>query len=355
MLKGSAFRGLTWDHPRGFNALDAASKRLDLTWDKHSLEGFETHPIADLCARYDLVVLDHPHVGEAVAADCLRPLEDIFTADDIATWSRDCIGPSLASYHFAGRHWALPLDAATQVMACRSDIDTVPVNWKDVLAAPSLVMSLSGPHAALTFQSICASLGDRCGGDTFVTRDTGEEAFDLLAQLTANSPEKLRDSNPIAILQYLCDHDDVALCPLVYGYVNYAPRLRFANAPSGPAGIGSTLGGTGIGISKKCELTPDLLDHLRWLMSPNTQIDFIPAHDGQPSLRAAWLDGGVNARWGAFYRNTFNTLEAAYVRPRHDGAIRFQTAASQRLRDALYDGTTRNLIDDLNALYEATQ
>src|SRR3546814_19706626 len=68
-------RGLTWDHPRGYNALAAAAAtRTDgeLGWDKQPPEGFEAHPIADLCARYDLVVLDHPPVGDAVAAGCLQ-------------------------------------------------------------------------------------------------------------------------------------------------------------------------------------------------------------------------------------------------------------------------------------------
>ena len=87
------WRGLTWDHPRGYRALEAAAWRaaesgLSLSWDRHSLEGFETHPIGELCARFDLVVLDHPHVGEAVAADGLTPLEDLFGADEIAGWRR---------------------------------------------------------------------------------------------------------------------------------------------------------------------------------------------------------------------------------------------------------------------------
>ncbi len=67
---------LTWDHPRGYNALAAAARLqafagsgLSIAWDKQPLEGFESHPITDLCARYDLVVLDHPHVGEAVAGE----------------------------------------------------------------------------------------------------------------------------------------------------------------------------------------------------------------------------------------------------------------------------------------------
>jgi multiple sugar transport system substrate-binding protein len=356
------YRGLTWDHPRGFNALDAAAKAnpaLGLSWAMQSLEGFETHPIADLCANFDLVVLDHPHVGEAVAGDCLRPLEDMFTPEEIAGWARDCIGPSLKSYQFAGRHWALPLDAATQVMAVKAGFDA-PQTWDEVLAFDGPVaLSLAGPHAALSFQSICAALGERpatANPDVLISETTGRAALAIMQRLTDKSPQSVREKNPIGILQHMVDNDDVALCPLIYGYVNYATRLTFANAPRGAGGIGSTLGGTGIGISKRCKITPELLDHLRWLMSPQAQIGFIPAHDGQPSLRAAWADEGVNTRWGNFYRNTFDTLEAAYVRPRHDRAIAFQTAASQAIRNTLYrHGDHDQLLTKIQTLYAGTR
>ncbi len=151
------YLGLTWDHPRGYNALAAAAARLDvnrdkftLAWKKQPLEGFEAHPIADLCARYDLVVLDHPHVGEAVAAKCLRPLEALFGADEIAALQADTIGPCLSSYKYEGQHWALPLDAATQVMAYRADLmgGDAPVTWDEVIA-------LSGARAGRS----CRSLG----------------------------------------------------------------------------------------------------------------------------------------------------------------------------------------------------
>ena len=355
------YKGLTWDHPRGFNALDAAAKaapELGLSWAMHSLEGFEIHPIAELCAQYDLVVLDHPHVGEAVASDCLRSLEDIFSAEEIAGWARDCIGPSLKSYQFAGKHWALPLDAATQVMAIRPGYE-IPKTWDEVLAfGGPVALSLAGPHAALSFQSICVALGERpatANPDVLISETVGLTALEIMQRLTDASPLSVREKNPIGILQHMVDHRDVALCPLIYGYVNYANDLTFANAPRGAGGIGSTLGGTGIGISKRCNVTPELLDHLRWLMSPQAQTGFIPAHDGQPSLRVAWQDAVINARWGDFYRNTFDTLEAAYIRPRHNHAIAFQTAASQAIRDTLYSQRPHDqLLIQLQTLYAGT-
>src|SRR5690606_321641 len=104
---------------------------LDIQWDKQPLEGFESHPIADLCARYDLVVLDHPHVGEAVVGNCLHSLESVFGGDVVDKLAAQSIGPSLSSYRYAGSHWALPLDAATQVMALRGDLvaSVPPQTW----------------------------------------------------------------------------------------------------------------------------------------------------------------------------------------------------------------------------------
>ena len=64
------------------------------------------------------------------------------------------------------------------------------------------------------------------------------------------------------------------------------------------------------------------------------------------------FDAGVNARWGGFYRNTADTLEAAYVRPRHRGYIAFQAAASVLLRQAFDDGAAADsTLDTLQALY----
>jgi len=362
-MSAPRYRGLTWDHPRGYNALAAAAAQADaltLAWDKHPLEGFESHPIGDLCARYDLVVLDHPHVGEAVAADCLVPVEELFGADEIAAWRGAVAGPSLASYHYAGKHWALPLDAATQVMAYRREtIALPPLEWAQLPAFAedhAVALSLAGPHAILSFQSICGALGFEpvAPRDTFMDRGIAREAYGLMVALTGEVTRRASDLNPIAMLGAIERGEGVDLCPLIYGYVNYATRgVGFADAPAGPGGrIGSTLGGTGIGVSKRCQVTPELLGHLRWLMSDTVQRGFIPHHDGQPALRSAWRDDAVNSATGGFFAATLATVEAALLRPRHDGAIAFQTAASTRLRAALLGGDAADaVLDDLETLY----
>jgi len=262
------WRGLTWDHPRGYAALRAASAHSGIIdWHTHSLEGFESAPIAELCEQYDLIVLDHPHLGEALAQGCLQPLDPLFPPDTLCAIERNSIGLTHTSYHMAGQQWALPLDAATQVMAVRPDLLAQagydpPTQWSDVLALSKetgrVALSLAGPHAFLTLLSMCAAL------DPVQQLDDGlrwyqprvvQQACEWLIELAARSPVSVRDANPIALLQHMTTHDDVLLCPLVYGYVNYTSvlsgtALAFHNAPrvsSHPPG--SILGGTGVAVS----------------------------------------------------------------------------------------------------------
>jgi multiple sugar transport system substrate-binding protein len=345
------FHGLTWDHPRGYNALAAAAEASGglVQWDKQPLEGFETHPIGELAARYDLVVLDHPHIGEAVALDCLRPLEDLFSPEEIAAWAAQSIGAAMRSYYWSGKHWALPLDVATQVAVYRPDrITSVPDNWDDVVRlaerAP-IAIAVAGPHAALHFLALCVALGEEPGGDDLVSDPVATEALRVMQRLYRHASRRLLDLNPIGLHAAMASEDEVALAPLVYGYADYANpiagghALAFAEAPAGPSGRrGSVLGGTGIALSRRVEPGLTLLDHLRYLMREETQINFIPAHRGQPSARAAWGDRRVNARYGNAYASTLATTEQAWVRPRFDGWIALQAKVASLIRAFLESG-----------------
>ncbi|EAQ01636.1 putative integral membrane protein [Pseudooceanicola batsensis HTCC2597] len=358
-----SWRGLTWDHPRGYNALAAADGPVH--WEVQPLEGFESAPIAELCAEYDLVVLDHPHLGEALARDCLAPLDEVFAAADLDRIARAAIGPAYASYAMAGRQWALPLDAATQVMALRPDLaGPPPATWEDVdrlSQRGGVALSLAGPHAALSFLSVCAALDPaldlRDGG--WPEDDTARRAYEILAPLAARTPASTKTLNPIGLLDLMGRTDELCLIPLVYGYVNYtrAPRpVAFHDAPRAGGRPGSILGGTGICISRRARVDDALRAHLMWLMADETQRGFIPDHDGQPGLRSAWADPAVNAAWGNFYADTAATLEAAAIRPRHDGYIAFQTRASAYLREAFEARTPApDAIRGLRAMFEASQ
>uniref|UniRef100_UPI000D353B3C extracellular solute-binding protein n=1 Tax=Variovorax sp. GV048 TaxID=3450239 RepID=UPI000D353B3C len=383
-----SYRGLTWDHPRGHVALeraarDARAHGLDLRWERQPLEGFESHPIEDLAERYDLIVLDHPHIGDAVAGGCLQPLESLFDAASLAAWRAQSIGRSFDSYRYAGTQWALPLDAATQVAVAREDRleGALPRDWAEVLALARrqpVCLSLAGPHAALTLFSMAAAHGDApAAGDPdrlFTGEGAGEgavAAWELLRELHALAFGGWAALNPIGILDAMARQPEAVYCPLVYGYVNYAVAgdgrqpLHFADVPAGPTvqgvhgvqgaqgpRLGSTLGGTGLAVSRRATVDDALRRHLAALMSPAMQRDFIPFADGQPSAREAWADPRVNAAWNGFYARTQATLEQAIVRPRHPGYIPFQTEASALVRDALAQGlAAAPALAALQALY----
>lgn len=331
----TSFLGLTWDHPRGREALQAAGY-ADLRWDVQPLEGFESSPIDDLASRYDLLVLDHPHLGDALAADCIRPLDDLFTAAELQAWAAEAVGPSARSYQRDGKTWALPLDAATQVSARRPDLlPTAPAAWADALTLDvPTAPSLAGPHAFLSFCSIAVSLGGDID-ENFFDRGIAVDALAILAELAHRAPAGTETLNPIGLLELMSSTDELAYIPLVYGYVNYSPRVAFGTPPIGSR-IGSTIGGTGIAVTRRCEPTPALLDHLRWLLAPATQGGFIPQHSGQPSARSAWADPAL----GDFYRDTLETIEGSWVRPRFAGYIPFQSKASAIIRAGLDDPTT---------------
>lgn len=349
-MSAGRFHGLTWDHPRGYRALEAAAERDPdkvIAWARQPLEGFESHPIADLASRYDLLVLDHPHIGEAIAENCLQPIEDFFSGTEIEAWAAGTIGSALDSYRWDTRHYALPLDVATQVMARDPErVPDAPDTWDDVLRVSTrhqLALSLAGPHAILTFFSLCLSLGEEPGGEDLVSDAVALEAFGRIRHLRERAPAGSEKLNPIGLIEAIANRSGIALVPLVFGYVNYAAAapgrhaVAFSEAPriAARGRRGSVLGGTGIGITARARPDAALLDRLRWLMSAEAQTGFIPAHDGQPSARAAWQSAGVNRAWDGFYRATIATTESAWVRPRFAGYIAFQTAASAILRQAL--------------------
>jgi multiple sugar transport system substrate-binding protein len=360
----SQWRGLTWDHPRGYRPLDAVGGPV--RWDRQPLEGFESYPISEHASRYDLLIIDHPGVASAVQAKCLRPMDDVLSPADLTLIRASAVGASFDSYRYAERQWALPIDAAAQVMAVRPDLlaDPFPETWQDVLAlAPRvrLALPLAGPHALLTFLAICVALGEEpaCASGALVSRGVGAEALTILSTVVAAADPRAGSWNPIALLEHMTTSDTIAICPLVYGYVTYTrPSIDrpvvFSDAPRGRTGgrPGSVLGGTGIAVSRRVqEDTANLASYLRMLVSDTTQRDVIVANGGQPANRSAWLDSAAASPVAAYFSGTVASVETAWVRPRYPGYVAFQDSASAVLRAVLTTGGDHDLalatIDDL--------
>ncbi len=122
-MKSLSLKGMTWSHPRGYDPLAACSREWEkmtgvaIEWDKRSLQDFESFPVEELARQYDLIIIDHPHVGEVVSKGCLHPLDVPERESECEALAARSVGQSWNSYCYAGRQWALPVDTATQVQA----------------------------------------------------------------------------------------------------------------------------------------------------------------------------------------------------------------------------------------------
>lgn len=368
-------RGMTWNHPRGVDPLIAASERWHhetgalISWDRRSLQDFESFPVEQLAREYDLIVIDHPHVGQIADAGCLAALDELVDSGAMAGIAAGSVGGSFESYRWKGRQWALPIDAAAQVQAWVPGRIAAPLlrynGLEQLLAEGRALIPLRAPHSLMTLFSLCGLEG--------VTLDveaenlfpgTAGRAYDRLAALAAAVDPLAWMMDPIAVLETMADErSSIAVAPFIYGYVSYARdgfrdrAIRFSDLPvieTQPRG--SALGGTGIAVSAFGADPQSAARFAAWIASGENQRSLIAMSGGQPAHADAWKDGAVNRETHRFYEATRATLELAWLRPRHDGYMAFQQAASDSLEQSLRAGVpaTRALAD-LNDLYRRSR
>ncbi len=366
-------KGMTWSHPRGYDPMVECSKLwlektgVAIHWEKRSLQDFETYPVEELARAYDLIVIDHPHVGQITSEGCLAPLDVTGREGERSALAAASVGQSYPSYAWNGRQWAFPIDAATQVQAWRPDLGDRVSSWSDMLDLArqgKVLLPMRPPHSLMCFYTLCGNLGHPCAADgraDLVDPDGGVAAFDMLRELVALIDPACFEMDPIAVLEAMSAPAATAVCaPLIYGYVSYSvagfrPSLvQFGDIPvagrDGP--VGSALGGTGIAVSAFSENVAAATDFAYWIASGDIQRQTYALGGGQPGHGQAWDDDAVNAATADFYRATRATLERAWVRPRHDGYMAFQQTASDRINAGLQrKETARVVVDDLNRLF----
>ena len=365
---------MTWDHPRGYAPLEAASRAWHarggplIEWDRRSLQDFETYPVDELARRYDLIIIDHPHVGQVAKADCLAPLDALLGPDRLAGAARS-VGASYESYCWDGRQLALPVDAATQVQAWVPDrLGAAVRSWRDLAGLDvcrTVMLPLRPPHSLMSLFSLCGLHGialNITGSDLF-PQSAGRALADLAGLASAVDPA-CYGMDPIAVFEEMAAAgSEVALVPLIYGYVSYASagfrpvRIAFADVPEvGPPGpAGTALGGTGIAVSAFGRDPAAAAEFALWVASGPLQQGLYAEAGGQPAHADAWEAEAVNAPVLDFYRATRTTIDRAWVRPRHDGYMQFQDEASERLNHGLLRGEDpQRIVDAMNQLYRAS-
>ena len=366
--------GMTWNHPRGFDPLVACARQwraqtgVEVLWERRSLQDFESFPVQMLARQYDLIVIDHPHVGQITREECLLPLDGVARGNQRVTLAQQSVGASFDSYVWEGRLWALPIDAAAQVQAFRPDRLATPVTeWSEILElarAGRVHCPMRPPHNLMALYTLCGLYGrpPQEAGPQFIDSEVGARAYELLRELVAHLDPACLTLDPIGVFEAMSQPGSPIDCvPLIYGYVSYARQgfrpvgLSFADIPvfnRGAVPSGSALGGTGIAVSAYSTQPEAALEFAYWVASDAIQSGPYAAAGGQPANATAWTDSAVNAPVRGFYTNTRATLESSWVRPRHDGYMRFQDLGSQRLLTALRDAEpAATAIAALNELF----
>ncbi|SDQ74648.1 extracellular solute-binding protein [Pseudovibrio sp. Tun.PSC04-5.I4] len=370
------FKGMTWDHPRGIDPLIAASQEysrrnsaISFNWEKRSLQAFGDQPLDTMAATYDFMVIDHPHVGEASEQGILTALDLPEYTTELADLALHTVGASHLSYQWKGKQWALAIDAAAQVAARRRDLHEKPVTtWDDVihLAETGKVLFPLKPVDAIdAFMSLCANVGDPCAetDDFLVSRATGLLALENMRAVSRNVDNRCFEMNPIGALDIMSTCDDFVYAPMLFGYVNYAQAgfrkkiVHQENMPSlgtqGPEG--SIIGGTGISVSSKCEHQAEAIKFAYWLASKECQTGVYVQNNGQPAHSAAWDDAKANSSSNNWFRNTRETLDRCWLRPRYAGFLPFIDEAGDFLTAFVRgDGTATYTLDAIDLAFRTS-
>lgn len=360
-------RGLSWGHRRATGPLIpltqsfcAQNADVAIEWAVRPLSDFEHQSLPQLASVYDLIIYDHPFSGTIVESGAFLPLSGnaqlrVGVLDD-HLW----LGASLSSYRYGGTVWGLPIDAATQHAIYRADLmaaEPLPDNWSSAVALGEklqkqgqyLGMAVTAPHAILTIASLMANLG--CPWETrpdfpfTIDRAGFCEAYAQLQALLRYCPQNSFSWNAIDLHDQMVANDNIVYCPCVYGYGTYGEadyRARLSFGPfaglKAPYHAGSTLGGTGLAISRLTRHPAEAIRFLAFAAGHEAQKDLIPSRHGQPALEAAWDHSAADARFNGFFSNTKTSIEAAWMRPRYRGYIGFQAAAGVMVAESLGAG-----------------
>ena len=360
-------KGITWDHPRGYSGLEAASASyapqfdVDINWDRRSLQAFADASIEKMAQSYDLIVLDHPHVGLIADSKSLRSLP---LPKDAETAS---LGGSLESYVWREQLWAYPIDAACQVAVKRTDLclHELP-DWETAIEGSydtPMVTPLLPVDAFDMMMTLVASLGQEdlpYAPNEFCPQMEGILSLKVLKALYKAGPAEAVFWNPIKALEALSSSNEFAYSPCLFGYVNYARpgfrdhALEYCDLPSfrGSTLKRGILGGAGIGVSAYTRHPEEAVAFAQWVTSEPVQSGIYLENEGQPAHRHCWQRKGEDPRYTGFMKGALHTMENAWTRPRDVWFLGFVDDVCEIFSDFfLKDRDEQAFLSDINRLY----
>ena len=330
--------GSTWGHPRGHDCLAAASKAYEartgvsVSWQRRSLQDFADAPLRKLAGEFDLIVLDHPHVGTAAGSGALMPLAD---SPEICGRS---VGQSFESYVWDARIWAYPIDAACQMSVKRRSFGgSIPELWEDYelgrLGGLRVLTPFLPVDSFCMFLSLVASLGETSlpfSRQEFASAANGRRALSLMKKIYRLGPPEAVGWNPFQVLEILSEGKEFDCSPCLFGYINYvrpgcrSEQLEYVNFPRFrcQAVSRAILGGAGIGVSAFSSESREAAKFAEWVCSKPVQSGIYLQHEGQPAHIDVWDDMRGDSVFGGFFGGARETIDNAWMRPRHPWILR---------------------------------
>ncbi len=368
-----SLKGITWDHPRGYSPLNASIQRyrelfgVEVSWEKRTLKDFGDISIHELAKRYDLLVIDHPHMGSVHESSCLVNLEEHLSKEDLYLFDALSVGPSFQSYHYNNHLYALPVDAACQTAAYRSDLigdRLLPSSWADVIELSNnlkaqnnwIAVALRATDCNCIFLTLCAQTGNPVAqnAELLIPVDTGIYVLKLMKTLKNIAHPESLNWNPIQLYNYMTHADEVLYSPLAFAYINYAKDsptpLRYTNIPGTKNAI---LGGAGMAVSAHSKCINEGIHYTRWICDPRYQETFYVEEGGQPAQLNAWTNEQADKKAGGFFSSVLPVIKEAYVRPQWAFWPAFQEWMGEQIHQYLRDDSDPAvLIDRLNEEYK---
>lgn len=329
---------LAWEHARATAPLRACSDAwARLTGEPLTIATRSLRSFGDDVPRggdHDLVLIDHPHVGRAAADGAILALDDLLDDRQLALLAADSAGLSHASYRYAGRQWAVAVDASCQALAMTRpalERSRPPETWADVLAMArrhpaQVALALQPAHAISALLSLIATQEQIAGASGLAGDHVLRWAVATLVEVAATGPPEAFGWEPPDVLARLAESE--LLCvPLVYAYTGY--DVAWSGAPAAAPGgrPGSILGGVGAAVLAG---SPDPAAAARlaaWLGSSDVQREVVLGSGGQPATASVWSAPGADP----MYASVRPTLESGRLRPRDPWWPGFQRASGELL------------------------
>ncbi|RCH54667.1 hypothetical protein DJ568_12675 [Mucilaginibacter hurinus] len=366
--------GITWDHPRGYAPLEASTERylkqadVHVNWHRRTLKDFGDVSVEELAVNYDLLIIDHPHMGTVNNSGCLVDLNDYLAESQLALYRAESVGPSFISYNYQGKQYALPIDAACQTAAYRPDLlnhTLLPTTWQDVLGLSDFVKArkqfiataLCPTDCNCIFLTLAAQTGNPVAQNSseLISVKAGIEVLHLIRAIkNASHPDSV-NWNPIKLYNHMASSNDIVYSPLAFAYINYTvadcggKQLKYAHIPGKTH---SVLGGAGIAVSSNSKHIAEAATYLQWICHPQYQSTCYVAEGGQPGQLSAWTAKQDNTYSEYFFSPILPTIASAYVRPQVPLWPKFQELVGDLIHEYLVeDGPADIVVRKLNSDY----